>query len=109
MRLGKSKILRLSVLGLLAGLTLATSAQAQWRDERHGPVWRDEPPRFDHRPFVRHEDWHFDRGRGWRFEHRPGFWSPYYVWWWTGGACRDARGAHRNCCQLPDRAIRAPG
>ena len=84
MRLGKSKIVRLSVLGLLSGLMLATAAQAQWRDERHGPVWRDEHPRFDHRAFVRH-DWRFDRGRGWRFEHRPGFWSPYYVWWWTGG------------------------
>jgi hypothetical protein len=29
MRLGKSKVLRLSLLGLLSGLTLATSAQAQ--------------------------------------------------------------------------------
>jgi len=84
MRLGKSKIFRLSMLGLLSGFTLATTAttaQAQWRDERHGPVFRDEHARA----FVRHEDWHFDRGRGWRFEHRPGFWSPYYVWWWTGG------------------------
>jgi hypothetical protein len=84
MRLGKSTIFRLSMLGLLSGLTLATSAttaQAQWRDERHRPVFRDEHART----FVRHEDWHFDRGRGWRFEHRPGFWSPYYVWWWTGG------------------------
>ncbi len=73
------------MLGLLSGLTLATTAQAQWRDERHGPVFRDERARIEHRAFVRHEDWHFDRGRGWRFEHRPGFWSPYYVWWWTGG------------------------
>ena len=84
MRLGKSKIFRLSMLGLLSGLTLATTAttaHAQWRDERHGPVFRDEHARA----FVRHEDWHFDRGRGWRFEHRPGFWSPYYTWWWTGG------------------------
>ena len=51
------------------GLTLATSAHAQWRDERHGPVWRDDHARFEHRAVVRHEDWHFDRGRG----------------WWTGG------------------------
>jgi hypothetical protein len=84
MWLGKRKIARLSVLGLLSGLTLATSAQAQWRDERHG-VWRDDHARFEHRAFVRHDDWHFDTGRGWRFEHRPGFWSPYYVWWWTDG------------------------
>jgi hypothetical protein len=85
MRLGKRRIFQISLLGLLSGLTLATSAQAQWRDERHGPVWRDEHARFDRRAFVPHNDWHFDRGRGWRFEHRPGFWSPYYVWWWTGG------------------------
>ena len=85
MRLGKSRIPTMSMLGLLSGLTLATTAQAQWRDERHGPVFRDERARIEHRAFVRHEDWHFDRGRGWRFEHRPGFWSPYYVWWWTGG------------------------
>jgi hypothetical protein len=48
-------------------------------------VFRDERARIEHRAFVRHEDWHFDRGHGWRFERRPGFWSPYYVWWWTGG------------------------
>src|SRR5437667_332040 len=71
MRLGESKIFRVSVLGLLSGLTLTTSAQAQWRDDRHGPVWRDERARFDHRAVVRGEDWHFDRGRGWRFEHPP--------------------------------------
>ena len=71
MRLGKSRIFRVSVLGLLSGLTLTTSAQAQWRDDRHGPVWRDERARFDHRAVVRGEDWHFDRGRGWRFEHPP--------------------------------------
>jgi len=85
MRLGRSKILGLSMLGLLSGLTLATTAQAQWRDERHGPIFRDEHARFENRVLVRHEDWHFDRGRGWRFQHGPGIWSPYYVWWWTGG------------------------
>jgi hypothetical protein len=26
--------------------------------------------------------WRLERGRGWRFEQRPGLWSPYYVWWW---------------------------
>ena len=85
MRLGTRKILGVSMLGLLASLALAGSAGAQWRDERHGPVVRDDHARFEHRAVVRHEDWHFERGRGWRFEHRPGFWSPYYVWWWTGG------------------------
>jgi hypothetical protein len=85
MRLGKRKIIRVSMLGLLSGLTLAAPAQAQWHDEHRGPVWRDNHTRFDHRAWVRRDDWHFDRGRGWRFEHRPGVWSPYYVWWWTGG------------------------
>ena len=66
MRLGKSRILTLSMLGLLSGLTLATTVQAQWRDDRHGPMFRDERARIEHRAFVRHEDWHFDRGRGWR-------------------------------------------
>ena len=84
MKLGKSKVLQLTTLGLLSGLTFATGAQAQWRDDRHGPVFRDDHGRFEHRVVVR-QDWHFDRGHGWRFEHRPGFWSPYYVWWWTGG------------------------
>lgn len=82
MKLGKSKVLQLTTLGLLSGLTFATAAQAQWRDDRR-PVFRDDHARFEHRVVVR--DWHFDRGHGWRFEHRPGFWSPYYVWWWTGG------------------------
>ena len=84
MKLGKSKVLQLTTLGLLSGLTFATGAQAQWRDDRHGPVFRDDHGRFEHRVVVR-QDWHFDRGHGWRFEHQPGFWSPYYVWWWTGG------------------------
>src|SRR5213080_2293797 len=55
MRLGKSKLFRVSVLGLLSGLTLTTSAQAQWRDDRHGPVWRDERAHIDHRAVVRRE------------------------------------------------------
>jgi len=44
MRLGKGKIIRLSMLGLLSGLTLAAPAQAQWR---HGPIRRDERARFN--------------------------------------------------------------
>ena len=27
----------------------------------------------------RGDPWRFDHGRGWRFEQRPGLWSPYYV------------------------------
>jgi len=88
----RGKLPRLSALGVLTGLTFATgAAQAQWRDERHAPVRRDERGHeferhdFGRREFTRRDDWHFDRGRGWRFEHRPGVWSPYHVWWWTGG------------------------
>ena len=29
--------------------------------------------------------WRFERGLGWRFEHRPGAWSPFYLWWWVDG------------------------
>jgi len=29
--------------------------------------------------------WRFERDRGWRFEHRPGYWSPHFVWWMIGG------------------------
>src|SRR5258705_1963254 len=85
MRLGKSKIVRLSVLGLLSGLTLATSAQAQWRGGRHGAVWRDEHAPLEHPAFVRPEDWHFHRGRGLRFGDRPRFLSPYFRWGGAGG------------------------
>src|SRR3989442_8395 len=88
----RGKLPRLSALCVLTGLTFATgAAQAQWRDERHAPVRRDERGHeferhdFGRREFTRRDDWHFDRGRGWRFEHRPGVWSPYHVWWWTGG------------------------
>ncbi len=31
------------------------------------------------------DPWHFEHERGWRFEHRPGVWSQYYVWWWVNG------------------------
>src|SRR5262249_35617278 len=84
MRLGTRKILGVSMLGLLSGLALAGSAQAQWRDERHGLVVRGDHARFGHRTVVRHEDWRFDRGRGWRFEHPPRFLAPHSVLRWTG-------------------------
>ena len=63
MSFGKSKILPLSALVLLTGLTFATSAQAEWR---HGPIRRDERARFNNHVFVRHPDWRFERGRGGR-------------------------------------------
>ena len=91
MSLSRGTRLGLYALCALSGLTLASGAQGQWRDERHAPVRREERGReferhdFDRRELARRDDWHFDRGRGWRFEDRPGVWSPYYVWWWTRG------------------------
>ncbi len=61
---------RLVAVALLA--VVAVAAPAVQAEERH-----------DERR-ERHE-WRFERDRGWRFEHRPGVWSPYYVWWWTEG------------------------
>jgi hypothetical protein len=29
--------------------------------------------------------WRFERDRGWRWEHRPGAWSPFFVWWVIDG------------------------
>jgi len=29
--------------------------------------------------------WAFAPRFGWRYEITPGVWSPYYVWWWSGG------------------------
>ena len=29
--------------------------------------------------------WRFEHTRGWRWEHRPGFWSPFFVWWVVDG------------------------
>jgi hypothetical protein len=31
------------------------------------------------------ESWSFTPARGWRYELRPGIWSPYYVWWVVNG------------------------
>jgi hypothetical protein len=57
-----------------------------------GPVVAQERhERFEHRE-ERRDDHRFER-RGWafaprfglRYEITPGVWSPYYVWWWSGG------------------------
>ena len=65
----------------LAGLTGVRAADAQERRENRGREREEE-----HREIERRHDeglWRFERGLGWRFEHRPGVWSPYYVWWWA--------------------------
>lgn len=52
----------------------------EMRDERREDRRED---RFEDR--REHRDWRFERDRGWRYEVRPGYWSPYYVWWWVDG------------------------
>lgn len=56
--------LKVGLLGAVALLALATAAFA---GDAAGDGWR------------------FDRGMGWRYEVRSGYWSPHYVWWWVGG------------------------
>jgi hypothetical protein len=51
--------------------------------ERHERFERHEERREDHR-FER-RGWAFAPRFGWRYEISPGVWSPYYVWWWSGG------------------------
>lgn len=58
-------------LGVLAGVSSDTTAA--WAQER-----REE--RFERREERR---WRFVPRLGWRFEVRPGVWSPYHVWWWV--------------------------
>jgi len=51
--------------------------------ERHERFERHEERRDDRR-FER-RGWAFAPRFGWRYEISPGVWSPYYVWWWSGG------------------------
>jgi hypothetical protein len=50
--------------------------------KRRHSEWRREWDR--RRELERHRaatHWRFERDRGWRWEHRPGVWSPSFVWW----------------------------
>jgi hypothetical protein len=66
------------LLASLASLPGPVAAQ-----ERHERFERREERRDDRR-FER-RDWAFAPRFGWRYEIGPGVWSPYYVWWWSGG------------------------
>jgi hypothetical protein len=66
------------LLASLVNLPTLTVAQ-----ERHERFERREERRDDRR-FER-RGWAFAPRFGWRYEITPGFWSPYYVWWWSGG------------------------
>ena len=69
-----SGVLFASLVGL-PGLVVA--------QERHERFERHEERRDDRR-FER-RGWAFAPRFGWRYEISPGVWSPYYVWWWSGG------------------------
>jgi hypothetical protein len=86
---GTSAVLVASVgLALTAALAFTpTSAAADERHhdrrfEQHRRDWRPLPRQQFHRVFVHPAPWRFERAHGWRYEYRPGFWSPYYSWWW---------------------------
>ena len=66
------------VLASLVGLPELVVAQ-----ERHERFERREERRGDRR--FDHRGWAFAPRVGWRYEISPGVWSPYYVWWWSGG------------------------
>jgi hypothetical protein len=90
-------------IGILAAVSALSLTTPAWSDER-GDRGRDHRgrDRFEHRrgTWDRHRErewrrhdwdrshraaWHFHRGHGWRFEHRPGIWSPHFVWWRVDG------------------------
>src|SRR5712691_4677968 len=91
------------VVSALAVAPAAWSDEHRGRDDRYERGWEGrEPDRREwqwRRAAERHEwerrrdldrhraaaNWRFERERGWRFEHRPGAWSPYFVWWSAGG------------------------
>jgi hypothetical protein len=58
-------------IGVVAGMSSGTTAT--WAQERRGE-------RIERRE-ERH--WGFAPRFGWRFQVRPGVWSPYHVWWWV--------------------------
>ena len=58
----------------------------EWRRAAERREW--ERRQHHHHHFDRHRaaaHWRFERDRGWRWEHRPGFWSPFFVWWRIDG------------------------
>lgn len=58
-------------LGVLAGAS--SGPTATWAQERR-------EDRYERRE---EHHWGFAPRYGWRFEVRPGVWSPYHVWWWV--------------------------
>jgi hypothetical protein len=67
-------------LGLLAAVATAGLATPAWSDDKHD---RDHRRDWERQRAAAY--WRFERGRGWRWEHRPGAWSPFFVWWAIDG------------------------
>jgi len=69
---------------LMIALTVLTGVRAGAQERRED---RGRERQEERREFERRGDgpWRFEHGLGWRFEHRPGIWSPYYLWWWVDG------------------------
>jgi hypothetical protein len=60
----------------------AEQRDGQWRRAAERHEWERRRELERHRAAAH---WRFERERGWRFEHRPGVWSPHFVWWSVGG------------------------
>jgi hypothetical protein len=60
----------------------AERRQAEWRRAADRREWEGRRELDRYRAAAA---WRFDRGHGWRFEHRPGVWSPFFVWWALDG------------------------
>lgn len=60
----------------------AERRQAEWRRAAERREWERRRDLHRHRAAAH---WRFERGHGWRFEHRPGHWSPFFVWWKLDG------------------------
>jgi len=60
----------------------AERRQAEWRRVADRREWERRRELERHRAAAH---WRFERERGWRFEHRPGVWSPFFVWWTIDG------------------------
>jgi hypothetical protein len=60
----------------------AERRQAEWRRAADRREWERRRDLDRHRAAAA---WRFERGHGWRFQHRPGVWSPFFVWWALDG------------------------
>jgi hypothetical protein len=60
----------------------AERRQSEWRRAADRREWERRRDLDRHRAAA---SWRFDRGHGWRFEQRPGIWSPFFVWWAVDG------------------------